>query len=384
LLLAVLFSWCAGAAWPALAQDAAPEVREMFAEWKKRLGRVNIVRYQVAGELVFPKGCFTTDAQGKPLKSPLPRTDVACPKKYSLLLDLSTDRFRLDAEEHFYSIQTETVIRTHGGVSAFGGKELQSEILWQPNTGRMANDPDVDIGSGNLRGAPIPSEYWPIFFGHGIIPTATENVIPGRFQPPLEEDEFLFHGRGVHAGRNCVVIRTEAKQFSAVGYDEYWADPDREGAVLRYVSYLGGKAVVDIDISYQQGPHGWLPHHWTMVRRDKTGQTMRVERLRVEEVIPDVPVQDADFQVEIKPGMLVRRIDYGGSGPALKMQIKMFRVDEDGSWIEIGKSPEQRRRWLAFVWWGAGLGGLALLAWLALRRRRRQRGAQAPPAAASG
>src|SRR5262249_30914361 len=155
-----------------------PEVRQVFAEWKKRHERGKTVRYRATGEMIFPKGCYTTDPEGKVLATPVPSRDVACPKNYSFLLDFTTDRFRLEREEHFYRMQSDSIIRI-GGVSAFDGKELQSMTPRERNSGRAADDPDVGIISGNLRGCGLisVSEYWPLFFAHGIIPTLTDHIL---------------------------------------------------------------------------------------------------------------------------------------------------------------------------------------------------------------
>jgi hypothetical protein len=127
-----------------------------------------------------------------------------------------------------------------------------------------------------------------------------------------------------------------------------------------------------------------MPESWTSVvyLDDRPGKAQFVQRIRVEEMEVNPPVSDADFKVEIRPGMKVRQFTYTGSGPLNEddvMSSKEFRVGSDGAWNEIVNGVEQppSRPWW---WWAAGLliPAVGLVAWLVWRvRRRRARGPEA-------
>jgi hypothetical protein len=234
--------------------------------------------------------------------------------------------------------------------------------------------PDVSIVSGNLRGQSFPCYYWPLFVGHGTIPTLLGHVLPGRLRVQPDAELLFVHGRGIHAGRNCVVLRTHAVQFSTTSFDEFWVDPARDSAVLRLACYAGGHPASDLEIAYQETSHGWLPQRWTLIVRPG-GRTAQVERMRVEEVTINPPCTDAAFRVDIKPGMRISETKFGGSPDQLgippTLEEKTHRVADDGRWNPIVDGVEQARRWTDYAWWGLlALLGAGLGLWVLARRRR--------------
>jgi hypothetical protein len=383
--LAVLTCLVSSLAARAAAADQA-EVRQVFAEWEKRRAAFTGVRYRAVGEIVFLKGSMSIDPEaGRASEDPIPPRDVAAPKKLSLLLDFTRNRHRMEKEEQYYQRGSGELI-PRVTTAAFGGKELQTAIPREANSSPAApypaNAPDVVVTSGNLRSAGFVSEDWPLFLGHGFVPTLGDHILPGRFKPPAEEDAFFLHGRGVHAERNCLVLRTQAAQHSGVNFDEYWVDPGRDSAVLRQVAYVNGKAVIDLDVIYQKIEESWLPQRWTVVRRDNRGQTIRLERMRLEEVTPNPPMKDSDFEVEIKPGMIIQRVDLAGSPDSIQVprpkEDRLFRVAENGEWNPIINGVEQPRRWPAWVWWAGGIILPVLVLGVGWGYRYARKGRQSP------
>jgi hypothetical protein len=135
----------------------------------------------------------------------------------------------------------------------------------------------------------------------------------------------------------------------------------------------------DTDVTYQQTPHGWLPLRWTGTIRRADGQSIAVTRLRVQQLEVDSPVSDADFQVDIRPGMRIIEETYNDPDTAQgKDEVRRvsYYVDSDGRWVPIGDNSGQgneagRRYWPYIA--GAGVVLLAA-AWVVLRWRRKRAG----------
>ena len=364
---------------PARAQQPDPRLDKIFADWQNRRERIKTIRYHASGERVWPKGSFGDPLTERPLGPDSPPTDISCPMSVTMLLDFTTNRHRLVLDEVTYSQDQRQFLPRSVTTIVFDSKELTAQTSWPD--GKPANDtnPDVTIASGNMRSCGFTVEYWPLFLGHGIIALMTEHhILPGRLTKPNEKEIYHVQGEGVYAGRPCVVLRTEAVEYSSVGYDELWVDPARESAVVRQLYYDEDKPVMDIQVDYQQTAKGWLPRGWTEIYPRKNGQTVWVLRMHVDDVEIDPPVKDADFRVDVKPGMLVQRLNYPGSpdqivGVAPDSE-RLYRVGPGGEWNEIVHGVEQKAQWPSYLWAGlivlaAGFGAAALLWWRSKRRR---------------
>ncbi len=248
---------------------------------------------------------------GRPSVPPAPPQDLAQRQDTILLLDIPGKRFRMGREEQFYSYgegRLLPLLKT----AIFDGQSSYTDIPREANVRagyvRGTSEPDISISKNDARYRPLTgiAAYWlsPLLMAHGLVPQLT--AAPS-FVDKLDSDDFAVQGQGVHTGRPCLILRTfPISSGTASCFDEYWVDLVRDSAIVRQSSYMNDKLRTDVDITYQQTSHGWLPLRWVGTVRDHHGrQLINVTRLRVEEFSINPAVTDADFQVEIKPGMIL-------------------------------------------------------------------------------
>ncbi|MGL4555415.1 MAG: hypothetical protein ACRC33_29965 [Gemmataceae bacterium] len=358
--MAVLLTATLALGQPPKSAESQEVVKQVFAAWKARRARVKSVRYEVSGEVIVAKGSNTIGDDGfTPLKVPLPPRDVSTPQSATLLLDFEGQRFAHDQRKSLWHPDKPSpqrqVTRT-----TYDGKERW--MAWPPGeSGRPPSAPDVTVATGNLRMAAFTPRDWPMFIAHGYVPTNQTRILPGRFLPKVNENEFYLHGRGKHAGRDCVVLRTEVDHLTGKGFTEYWVDVARGGAVLRCTIYSGGFTPFDLELRYQDLPGDGQLAGWTYTVRNGK-QTLSIYRLRVDACVPDVPVEASDFTVTIRPGMSLVRKHLGGHedsiAPPTTVSEQRYRVTSRDGRTSFG-----------WAWWAA-VGAVLVLSSLAVWRWR--------------
>jgi hypothetical protein len=362
---------------PLHAQPSENLVVRVLKDWEQRQERIQRIRYVVKGQSIVPKGS-RTDEMNRPLVPPAPPRDIAQKQDTMLLLDIPGKRFRMERDhQSYWSNENRLVVCL--ATDVFDGNSLYGHLPREANAKagyiRKPLDPDICISRNYAAYRPLKAvnAYWlsPLLFAHGLVPQLTA---ASSFLDKLDIDDFTIHGQGVHAGRPCLVLRTfPAPNGTAKCFDEYWVDLARDCAVLRHSAYLNDNVLTDVDIAYQQTPHGWLPLRWEGTVREQGRQLINVTRLRVAEFTVEPTVTDADFRVEAKPGMIILEDTYDlpemqRNSPGV--QRKNYRVGADGSWEEIGAKGEPlppRRQWA----WFALLAVPATIALAYVWRRRR-------------
>jgi hypothetical protein len=373
-LLCACLALASGPLPPGRAQNKPLDQRiiKVLSDWEKRKNNATSVRYVLHGELVIPKGCNTDDF-GNPLVPATPGHDISRPCNTIFLFDFSTGRFRIESSRQSYSSRTEQSypIVSH---ACFNGSVVRVENPREANTSSVhspgPNDPDVAIFTGNLAGFRFEPENHPLFFAHGIVPTAEQQIIAGRFKEKLNAGYLHIHGTGMHAGRPCLILRTETLQLADSTFDEFWIDGSRESAVVRSTSFAGNKPSTDTVIEYGKTPKGWLPKNWTFTSFLR-GKTHRVWRMKVDELTLEPSFGDADFDIEIRPGMRVREVHFPDSPnplyvPHPETTDYIQRESQIGS--ALFRSLGLRSRWL---WIGLGLCVVAaVLSWILCRHQK--------------
>ena len=354
--------------------DKRAVVKQVFEAWKERRAKCKSVRYTASGETILPKGTLVLDdGQGKSIGARLPKNAVSCPKKVTMLLDFVGQRFRYERTEKTYHARTDS-LSERVSTWAFTGKEYWSATPRQAKN-LLPEDFDAIVMTGNLRETAFTPEEWPLFISHGFVPTLNEHILPGRFAPKLAEKEFYYHGTASHAGRACTILRTELDHFTGKSFDEYWVDMARNGAVLRQLAYVGGNAVWDLSIQYQETPAGWLVAGWTTSLRPG-GQTRRIYKMRVDTRELDPVVSPADFQLTITPEMKVKKIHRGGNEDSISPAIfapggseQTFVAGQGGDLKQGGGDARPR----GYFWWvvcASGVCVMLLVGWWYRGRRR--------------
>jgi hypothetical protein len=361
---------------PAEAQGSDPRLEKVFTDWQKRYDRIKTVRYRVTGERVIAKGSNTDDA-GRPLVPESPPKDIVEEDRLLFLLDFTTNRHRLERSEKIWLHQTGTFV-PRVAISVFDGAACKGAMPRDENTSpdftSPASQPDVTICTGNLKTLGFEPVYWPIFSAHGIITAYGDSAFPGKLSPSQDKESFLVQGEGVRSGRPCLVLRTEPREGGRTSYDELWVDVARDSAVVRQLQVVNDVPITDQEVDFQEVSGSWLPSQWTFTARVGR-RTIYTERLRVDEVEVGPAVSKADFQIDVRPGMLVEQTQLGGT-PDHPMSsqaatTKYFHVDANGSWNEVVDGVEQKRSW-AWLWWPVALAVAGLGAWAMWRFRRRK------------
>jgi hypothetical protein len=218
----------------------------------------------------------------------------------------------------------------------------------------------------------------PLFFAHGIIRTALDEIAPGKLRKKADAEYLTLHGQGVHRGKACLVVRSQTMQLSLTSYDEFWIDPSRQSAVLRYVMYSDKRIFNDIDIEYQQTAHGWLPQRWTFTHYSGTAPTV-IYRMKVDRWEANPPTTEADFDIKAEPGMLVEERVYDESVHPLvdpKSAVRVYRLEEGGGKTEIpdpfGRPRDLSPRWRWWQWAAAAVVTATVLAGIGWTVRRRR------------
>jgi hypothetical protein len=358
-----------------LAQDRPPDPRitKVFSDWEKRQTNVASIRYNIRGERVLTKGS-TTDNYGKPLKPPTPANDISFPFKRSYLFDFSTGRFRIESWEQHSAKAGQFYARVRN--VAFNGSVLKNAFPRDANTNDVFSyppeSPDVTIFAGNLSGYRFENEYLPLFFAHGIVPTIEQQITAGRFNQKLNSSYFHVHGTGVYGGRPCLVLRTETLQLTSKTFDEFWVDQGRQSAVVRYVCFSANRPSSDTIIQYRNTGQNWLPKAWTMTLYNGD-RTHWIYRASVEELLLDPGLSDADFDIEIKPGMRVREARFPDSPNPLfvpEPETKDYVQSESLRPTQLMDGPGMLG-WSRWLWVLTGLSAVTgVIGYMVFRRRK--------------
>lgn len=321
----------------AVADPLDQRLQKVLVDWQNRQNWFQTVEYKVGGTHKVRQGAYSTKLPieltgSKPSRVNPPR-DVEAPVNFMILLDFAKGRHRRDIRESQFDSSTGNLIPALMK-DAFNGSVMKCLIPKGENPGQQVgtSQPELTIVSGNMKNGQFRSNYFPILFAHGRIYTAMEPILPGQLRSNPDSDYLYIHGESVYEGRPCLIIRTQTLKMATTSFDEYWVDNTRESAIVRYLSYSGEKAAQDIGIHYKNSHDHWLLDSWryTVYR---LGSVLSSEEMRVEQITLNPPVQDADFELEVKPGMLVEeRTDPPTLSPIVwpNGKLSVYKVKEDG------------------------------------------------------
>jgi len=359
-----------------------PKVAQTLADWRARQERVQSVRYTLSG---------AEETVSKPEVPPALKNDVVPtppgPKekslKVTLLIDITNRQFRLEVNKPTPSKNRDQWVAGQK-VDAFDGQTYQTAYPRDKND-RGPDEPDISIAKGNLGAIRTVESYlFPAFAAHGIVPTVDAPLRPDRFPAAHEPDDFEARGTVSHAGRQCVVLRTNATGTMPNLSDEFWVDLGRQGAILRHTYWQGKNPWFRQDIEYTQTPHGWLPAKWTHTSTIG-GRVTTIRRLNVDSVEVNPPLRKEDFTLPIEPGMIVLTHEYPDRGKGLdpnRPAKGKYRVGSDGEWEPLEPQtgfttkegiqlpPESGSRW--WLWWTLGAVGLLVVLFVGVRVWRRR------------
>jgi hypothetical protein len=164
---------------------------------------------------------------------------------------------------------------------------------------------------------------------------------------------------------------------------EFWTDPGKSSAIPRLIvwSVRGKHPVFRIDTRYRNDELHNLPDSWTHTTISGEAVIL-IHKYKVDAVEVNVPINDTDYTIPVRAGMLVQEYEFPAQGSGLNPHLgsqKTYRVAEDGTQRLEGKQkgfttfdgvelpPETGRRWF---WWVVATASMLLVVGSVLVWRR--------------
>ncbi len=346
LWISALFGVLIFCVWGA-AEEIDPRLAKVLADWQKRQNAFRSVRYEARGDHKVLKGAYNALPHhrivlGQRRDESMPAQDYVGSASLRLFLDFEKGRHRSKIQGSNYHLNT-GMFYPWEKEDTFDGSVAEGAMPRQKNPIHGSKQPEFRVVSGNMKFQEFRTDFFPIFFGHGRIYTVFEPILPGKLRNKPDPDYLYVHGTGVQDKRTCLVVRTQTLRSGTTSFDEYWVDVERESAILRYVSYSGNKPSRDITIHYRKSSAGWLPERWRL-QIFGGGSLLYSDDMHVEKVDLDPAIDDGDFKMEIKPGMIVEeREDLPTKHPLVnpESKISVYRAKEGGAREEL---PDPARR----------------------------------------
>lgn len=357
--------------------EPASDLRQVREDWRRRRGRAHSVRYRLTGTSTILKGRLVDADPSLPPGTPrtFPQTDYTHDVKVTWLLDFERSLLRREKHSQTFMVP-EFVFHPAFTTHVFDGAVFKALEPRAKNTSAHyvpdETQPELLILRDRTTLHLFTAFSLPIMFAHGLFP------LSGTFNPrdfgALSVDKLTLqvHGHAVVDGRRCVVLRAYPKvtQHEA-GYDEFWVDPTRDSAVLRWERHSQGRVFARLEITYTKRGNDWLPQTWTTtfyIAGRTPPSIHNVDRATVEEVCIDPITTANDFRLAMAPGMVVRNT----------ITRTSYRVAVDGKTLEpwsgrpqTGSEPRRLSEGLlAAIVTGTAFVVLAGAALLCRRRRR--------------
>jgi hypothetical protein len=313
-----------------------PRLENVLADWQKRQHWFQAVEYKVSGTHKVPKGAYKNlpaEVIGVAPNKTIPPDDVEAAVSFTILLDFVKGRHRRHILDQHLDMNSGklTPLRMK---DVFNGSVMKCLIPKEENPQQKdigKTQPEMTIVTGNMKNGQFKGDYFPIFLAHGRIYTAMEPIIPGQLRNKTDPEYLYIHGTSVYENRPCLILRTQTLKQFTTSFSEYWVDTSRESAVVRFLDYGGKKVAQDIGISYKVSHGHWLPDGWRITEYIH-GRASSYEEVRVRQITINPSITDADFELEVKPGMLVEeRTDLPTNSPLEwpKSKLSVYRVKEN-------------------------------------------------------
>ena len=370
LIVVFAFASCACAE-----DDPRPLVKRILADWKKRQDGLQSVSVEISGSQFWPKGSFDddyiyqTEPKGKEALAKLghiPPMDERHPAQIKFLFQFDNNWAR--KERHSMVITHPEAIfvpeqRTH----LFDGEQIRVYTPRESNTSSAytpsKEQPDLWIQTDSFEAAFNGNEDNPVFWGCGIIWVSATRLKKLKF--PIDERNYLFEGFGEIGGRRHVVLRSPNLQPGNEVRYEFWVDPDRGSTISRSRYIQDGKLRFQIDADWDQHSGRWFPTKWAYSSNIPGRQPPKLETsfdYKVDRVVFNPRVERSDFDVKLKPNMVVYDVkedSRGVIGPDSKSLLPLSAQNDV-------------RRGLVFrqvAYWTCGVVLLLVIFWTVRRAR---------------
>lgn len=353
-----------------LAQEVRKEFQNIIADFKLRQDRARTIRYGLRGQGLIAKGRYSGEISLPPEKKRqvVPEKDFVYEKALTWTLDFENNKLRKEFKEQVFHLDVGDFVPSYG-IYIFDGNTTQRYLPRESNSNKAYSPSQLSPELGLVKnGNTIEYSFadGPVYWALGIMITTSELTGargPENLRLPFNSRNFRFQGKRITENKECVVLRTVSPKNRPNDYDEFWIDPAQESAVLRMDAYLGGKLYSRVDVQYRE--QGDYPQSWTVANYNGKPHVETTDNLRVVELAVNPAIDPSEFEIPLRPGMIVRRADAKGS---LEDNYNMvdYRVDSDGKTLVPlgdgqGRNPWWPRRVL--LWGIPILVALVAIAW---------------------
>lgn len=336
------------------AEPAAPTVEQIIGLWTKRQRLLKTAFWECQGKVVLPRGWCDPDpfVYGTPdRRYPQENYEYEFPLK--LWIDYERGRLRTEYVHALcQNLQTDGTAdpRLVQKINLFDGNYT---FRADPEYWTSADPLRVHINKG-MHFVTEPSHGF-AFLAAGIIKSSSK----APFRSREDASTFSIVGSAAHQGRQCVLLRTDARSASAI-HDDIWVDVERDAAIVKMVTYANGRPTQTVSVEY--GPVGrtWLPTEYSFAWSSGS-LAGRIKVIRVDvnaRIDPDV------FRLVVDEGTIIQN----------NISNQVYVAAERGDVLRVRtRAYGAPSRGLSFTTWAAVLIACLVVlrvSWWALRRKR--------------
>ena len=346
------------------------DLDRILADWKTRREMVDTIRYIGEGTVTVPKGAFNRDLpEDAPEGVNMPAEDYTFPVEYDWMIDFKNGRMcRKTKRQVFHHPRRQFIPDVTIEVC-----DGQVRRRWEPLSENTSETHAPGVGqpeiTDNLHTA-VRTEDFAVFLAHGYFCPSSNPHKTGLFKWPIDRADFTIVGEKEHNGRRCVILRRapgspEPGFGPSHAYDEFWVDPRRDSAVVRWTRQTQwGQVAQSMELEYESVEGFWLPKEmsfdqyqgWTPkeVRDLHLGRPSDIllnsMKLKLVRGDPNGPIRLESFQIKPKEGMLIEDQQTGERyrhGATRETDAKIFRgtvLDQSGN------SVADADVWLSMYW----------------------------------
>ncbi|MCI0739716.1 MAG: hypothetical protein L0Y72_11785 [Gemmataceae bacterium] len=323
---------------------------QIFSDWSARQKGARSIGYTLKGQGVVPKGTYAGHpALPARLKhQQVPEHDHVYEIELRWLLDLENNRIRRELSESVFNIDLASFVPAKG-VYVYNGSASKRYFPKEFNKNPTGGEDVPEVGiAKNANTVPCDPVDYPVFLSHGIVSLNAFSTSPGpdRLVIPIDRDAFTFVDRGRIGERECAVLRYRPEKKST-RYEEFWVDTRANSAVLRVDVYEREKLELRVEVEYRKD--GDVPNRWAVTSfKGAKGEVCLTESLSVIEFVRNPKVSSEDFDIELKPGMVIRQGD--AQAKRTGFSLKNYRLAPDGqTLIEIGDEVGDSGHWWTII-----------------------------------
>jgi hypothetical protein len=231
----------------------------------------------------------------------------------------STQQLLIDGDKFDFRVEKPDGARHNSSISdreSFNGVKSQQLMM-------LANDPGTlftttekyRFGVDNAAVVAILAAYRPLHAGMRQLDLEHSEIAPRR-------ESF--------DGHECVILRS-----GGLMRRELWLDPKLKFLPRRFLSVLGGKPSIRIDMAYQPDAQlGWVLSSWRMEHTKKDGSFGTSGDSHVTSYALNEPIAESEFEIEAPAGAYIQELparapQVDGSGP---MPVAALPLDDPDDW----------------------------------------------------